>query len=107
MILFGWNTLILRQAEHKELLCPICSHKGGLTFFLMCRIYHFFFIPFFPDKRYVYAVCRHCREEISEMDVEKQDRLLFKIRSYKEHAPLFAWSGSLLLLIFILYCSLT
>lgn len=103
MVVLGWNTIVLKQIEHKEMLCPICSHKGSVTFFLMCRVYHFFFIPVFPDNRYVYVVCRYCKEEINEVDVEKQYRILFKTKLYKEYVSLRAWSGSLIFLLIIIY----
>lgn len=105
MVLLGWNTVVLRQVKHKDMLCPVCSHKGHITLFLMCRVYHFFFIPFFPDNRYIYAICDHCKEEINEVDADKQDRILFKTKSYKERSPFTAWSGLFLLLLVIIYFS--
>lgn len=103
MVIFGWNTIVLKQIESQEMICPICLHKGSVTLFLMCRVYRFFFIPIFPDSRYVYAICRHCKEEINEVDIEKQDRLLFKTKTYKEHVPITSWTGLIFLLLFIIY----
>ncbi len=106
MILWGWNTNILKQVEHKEIKCPICLHKGSITIFLMCRVYHFFFIPFFPDSKYIYSICKHCKEEINEVDVEKEDRKLFNTKSYPEHISIQSWTGTFLLLVIIIYFSL-
>ena len=106
MILWGWHTNVLKQVEPKDMKCPICSHQGNIVIFLMCRIYHFFFIPFFPDNRYIHAICKQCGEEIHEVDVEKEDRKPFRTKSYREHVPIKAWMGTFILLLIIIYLSL-
>ena len=104
MILWGWNTIVLKQVEPHDLPCPICLRKGYIVILLMCKVFHLFFIPICPDTKYIYAVCKHCGEEISEIDVEKEHRKLFRAKSYHKHIPLKAWTGLfLILLISIIY----
>jgi len=103
MIVFGWKTVLLKQFKVKNLDCPICNTKESLVFSLLCRVYHFFFIPFFPDFRYIYGVCEHCGESVEKIDLEKPEREIFNVKQYPEKAPIYSWIGSLISSLIIIY----
>lgn len=103
MFVFGWRTLTLKQFNISRIDCPICKTKGSITFSLLCRIYHFFFIPLFPDTRYIHAACEHCGESIGKVDMEKGDREIFNVKKHPERAPKYAWLGTILFAFTVLY----
>jgi len=103
MIVTGWRILVLREFKVKAIECPICKTQESLTFSLLCKYYHFFFIPFLPDFRYVYARCHHCGESIEAIDLEKADRHIFSVKQYPERAPMYTRLGAILSAIIILY----
>lgn len=103
MIVFGWKTVLLRQFRVKGIDCPICKTKESVVFSLLCRVYHFFFIPFFPDIRYIYGVCEHCGERIEKIDLETTERDIFNIKQYPEKAPRYSWIGCHISILIIFY----
>lgn len=106
MIVFGWRILILKYFKIENVKCPICNNYDTIVFSVLCKIYHFFFIPFFPDKRYVHAVCEHCGENLDDIDFEKEERKIFDIKQYKEKAPIYSWIGLVLTILAITYLSI-
>lgn len=102
MIVWGWDTVLLREFKVDHIDCPICKTKESLVFYLSCRIYFLFFIPFCPDTRIISGTCEHCGERIGKIDLQKSDRAIFNVKQYAEKAPKFSYIGISALILFII-----
>lgn len=102
MIVWGWDTVLLREFKVDHIDCPICKTKESLVFYLSCRIYFLFFFPFCPDTRIISGTCEHCGERIGKIDLQKSDRAIFNVKQYPEKAPKFSYIGISALILFII-----
>lgn len=64
MIIYGWNTKVLKESPIENYECPNCKEKKSLLLVLASYV-HIFGIPFFPYQKSLKVVCSNC-EFVSE-----------------------------------------
>lgn len=106
MIFFGTRGRVIHGELIEGLLCPCCDNKYFKTFGVL-RYFHFYWVPTFITSKKVGVECTHCK--LTLMDKEIPRALGNKIMSYvyKRSNTLPMYTGSILLLIFILWLSIS
>ena len=59
MLIYGWNTKIIKEGEAPNMQCNACDHEGQLVG-ISASYAHLFWIPFFPYKKSAVVVCPNC-----------------------------------------------
>ncbi len=84
MIIYGWNSKIIKQAPLENLTCEHCQEKNSLLT-IYSRYVHIFWIPMFPYKKEALISCAHCQKATEEkhMTVDYKE----KVKALKKSVP--------------------
>ena len=65
MIIYGWNSKNIKQADLGDYVCPNCNEKQSVIA-IFAHYLHIFWIPLFPFKKSAKIVCGHCQLDTEE-----------------------------------------
>lgn len=106
MVIYGWNSKVLKEAPFKEHKCTNCGHES--THIVVSGSYaHVFWIPAFPYKKTLRLVCDNCQHANKPKEVSEDVRSLAKQLKSKVRFPLYMFSGISILVVLIGYFSVT
>lgn len=92
MFVIGHNTKLL-ASELISAACPSCGNKNCLELTLYQKYVHFFYIPFWPIKKTVYAQCSHCKIVKEEKEMTSSLQIVCTDLKKDTKAPLYMYAG--------------
>ncbi|MEM9329382.1 MAG: hypothetical protein AAGA85_27220 [Bacteroidota bacterium] len=104
MIIYGWNSKNLKQAELSSYECPECQKKGSLLAIFSSYV-HIFWIPLFPYRKSAQIYCTNCQLSREEKDLTEEMKSQVKLLKSAVKTPIYMFSGLGLVALFIAYTS--
>lgn len=96
MIIYGWNSKNIKQADLEAYVCPNCNEKQSvLTIF--AHYAHIFWIPLFPFKKTARIVCGHCQLDTEEKSMPEDMKGTIKQLKSAVAVPKSLFSGLVVL----------
>ncbi|MBS1508843.1 MAG: zinc-ribbon domain-containing protein [Bacteroidetes bacterium] len=102
MIVYGWNTKILKQAPLENYECPNC-HQNQSAMVIYARYVHIFWLPVFPYKKTATIVCAHCNHETEEKNITLGTKEVIQKLKATVPLPIYLFSGTALIVLAIAY----
>lgn len=102
MIIYGWNTKNIKQAEIDFYECPSCKEKKSVLAVFASYV-HIFWIPFFPYKKSTELHCTNCQYVSTEDSLGGNDLMAIKQLKSAVSIPKYLFSGVILLVVFAGY----
>ncbi len=65
MIIYGWNSKIIKNAPIETVVCINCQEKSSLME-IHSHYFHLFWIPVFPFSKKATITCNHCKHVTEE-----------------------------------------
>ena len=96
MIIYGWNSRNIKQAELDAYQCPGCGEKKSVIA-ILAHYFHIFWIPLFPFKKSAQIVCGHCQLNTEEKTMTDQMKGTIKQLKSTVNMPKSLFSGLILL----------
>ena len=104
MIIYGWNSKNIKQAELEAYNCPECGEKQS-AIAIFSHYVHIFWIPIFPYKKSAKIACGHCQLATEEKSMpEEMKETIGQLKS-SVSTPKSLFSGLLLLMIAVAFFS--
>ncbi|MDW3192440.1 MAG: hypothetical protein R8G66_08745 [Cytophagales bacterium] len=103
MIIYGWNTSNLKQAQLGESYeCPDCHHRNSVLAVFASYV-HIFWIPLFPYKKRAQIICMNC--DRADEDKYMESEIKQKVRQLKKSVktPWWMFSGAGIVIILITF----
>jgi len=102
MIIFGTRGRVLKSKEIISYDCEHCNSKNTVTFSVIARYFHIFWIPIFPTSRKVISQCSHCKQVLykNQMSAKMKQDYASEAANFKR--PLTHFFG--LFLIGLFFC---
>lgn len=104
MIIYGWNSKILKQAPFSNRECPQCGNKES-QFDVIAHYFHLFWVPMFVYKKKAKITCTSCGYSLKKTEVEPEMMENVKALKAAVRNPFYLYIGSIILLIGISYVS--
>ena len=104
MIIYGWNSKIIKQAPLENLVCENCQEKNSFLT-LYSKYVHIFWIPFFPYKKEAQISCAQCQKIFDEKSMPADQKEKIKALKRSVPTPKYMYSGLFLLALAIGYFS--
>lgn len=104
MIIYGWNSKILKQAPLENYPCPSCQRNES-QIIILAKYVHIFWIPVFPYKKSAMVFCTQCRLETDDENaimIGTDNRAIKKLKSAVA-LPIYLFSGLIIILLAIGY----
>lgn len=101
MIIYGWNTSNLKQAQLGDSYeCPDCRHRDSVLAIFASYV-HIFWIPLFPYKKRAQIICMNC--DRAEEDKYMESDMKQKVRQLKKSVKTPWWMFSGVGIVLILF----
>lgn len=84
MIIYGWNSKILKHAPLENVECEHCHEKSS-QIGIISNYFHVFWIPLFPYSKKATIVCNHCSHVTSEKQMSPDFKA--KVSALKAAVP--------------------
>jgi hypothetical protein len=104
MIIYGWDTKNIKQADLAEYECPGCHEKKSVLA-IFSHYAHIFWIPFFPYKKSASIVCMHCNLNTTEKELPPDKKGIVKQLKSTVSIPKYHFTGLAILVVAIAYFS--
>ncbi len=104
MIIYGWNSKVIKQAPLNNLTCDNCNEQNSLLA-IYSKYVHIFWIPVFPYGKEAVIVCSHCQKATKEKDLDTERKQKIKALKSSVKTPLYLFSGLILIVMAIGYFS--
>ena len=104
MIIYGWNSKNIKQAELESYNCPECSEKQSVIA-IFAHYVHIFWIPFLPYKKSASIVCGHCQLATEENTMPAEMKGTISQIKSNVSTPKSLFSGLILLLVAVVFFS--
>ncbi|MBO3699018.1 hypothetical protein [Roseivirga sp. E12] len=102
MVIYGWNTKVLKEAPFAGHQCTNCGHEN--THIVVSGSYaHIFWIPLFPYKKVLHVICDNCKHANKPKEVSEEVRSLAKQLKSKVRFPAYMFSGLAIVMVLIGY----
>jgi len=102
MIIYGTGSKDLGERFIPNEKCPHCGEYNKIYVHAIARYFDVFWIPIFPFRKKVTAVCHSCEKEITKEQISTslQDKISLEKSSFK--LPIYLFSGLILIGLLIL-----
>ena len=104
MIIYGWNSKNIKQAELESYNCPECGEKKSVIA-IFAHYVHIFWIPLFPYKKSASIVCSHCQLATEEKTMSSEMKGTISQLKSTVSTPKSLFSGLLLLAVAVVFFS--
>lgn len=104
MIIYGWNSKIIKQAPLENYPCPNCQRNES-HMIILAKYVHIFWIPVFPYKKSAMVFCTQCKLETHDehaIMIGSDQRAIKKLKSAVA-LPIYLFSGLIIILLAIGY----
>jgi DNA-directed RNA polymerase subunit RPC12/RpoP len=98
MIIYGWNTKNIKQANLEDYECPRCKERNSVIA-VFAHYAHVFWIPLFPYKKSIDIVCQSCNHRSNEFNLESEKKGLAKQLKSTVPFPKYLFSGLFVILL--------
>lgn len=92
MIIYGWNSKILKHAPLENIECEHCGQKAS-QIGVVANYFHIFWIPLFPYSKKATIVCNHCSHVTSEKQMSPDFRAKIKVLKAAVPTPKYLFAG--------------
>ena len=96
MIIYGWNSKNIKQADMEAYQCPSCGQKQSVLA-VFAHYFHIFWIPLFPFKKSARIVCGHCQLSTEEKAMPDEMKATIKQLKSAVSLPKGLFSGLILI----------
>ncbi|GJM27378.1 MAG: hypothetical protein DHS20C17_00130 [Cyclobacteriaceae bacterium] len=104
MIIYGWNSKNIKQAELDAYQCPKCGEKKSVLA-IFAHYLHIFWIPLFPFKKSAKIVCAHCQLDTEEKTLPDEMKVTIRQLKSKVSHPKSLFSGLIVIFIAVAFFS--
>ena len=104
MIIYGWNSRNLKQAELETYNCPKCGENQSVIA-IFAHYVHIFWIPIFPYKKSANIACGHCQLATEEKSMPEEMKGTIRQLKSTVNIPKSLFSGLLLLIVAVAFFS--
>lgn len=105
MLISGKRTVFIKTKVSKREICPNCNSKRTSLISIVRKHVHLFWIPMFPLKKKGIVHCLNCHSVQFAKEMPMQVKLECDELMKEARGPLWQFSGSLLLVLFIIVIS--
>lgn len=104
MIIYGWNSKELKKTAELGEPCVKCA-KHTTVVGATAHYFHVFWIPIIPYRKPVEVICENCNYIARVSELSEQAKAKVKRVKRSIQAPIYMYSGLLLIIIAIIYFS--
>lgn len=102
MIIYGWNSRVLKQAPFPGHTCTNCGQQDSHV--VVSGSYgHIFWIPLFPYKKALRIICAHCQHQEKPKTVSEEVHQFAKKLKSTVKFPIWMFAGSGIVAAIIIY----
>src|SRR5690606_17014901 len=105
MIIYGWNSKVLKHAPLENIECEHCKEKSS-QIGIIANYFHIFWIPLFPYAKKATIVCNHCSQVVEEKQMTPEFKAKVKMLKATVPTPKYLFAGLGIIVIFIISISL-
>ncbi|OEK02234.1 hypothetical protein BFP97_12220 [Roseivirga sp. 4D4] len=102
MVIYGWNTKVLKDAPFAGHQCTNCGHESA-HIIVSASYAHIFWIPVFPYKKVLHLVCDNCQHANKPKEVSPEVRALAKGLKSSVRFPFYMFSGVAIIMALVAY----
>lgn len=102
MIIYGWNSKLIKHAPLENIECEHCQQKTSLLG-IHSNYVHIFWIPVFPYSKSAIIVCTHCQHATGEKDMKPDFKARIKAIKGAVPVPKYQFSGLGIILALVVY----
>ena len=99
MIVYGWNTKNIKQAQIDFYECPSCKEKNSVLAVFASYV-HIFWIPLFPYKKSAEIQCSNCQYVSTDDGLVGDNKMAVKQLKSAVSIPKYLFSGAILIVLF-------
>lgn len=92
MVVYGWNSKVLKEAPFNGHECPSCKNQAT-HIVVFGSYFHIFWIPFFPYRKSLKIICDNCQLDQKPKEASEEVRLLAKQLKSQVRLPFYMYSG--------------
>lgn len=92
MIVYGWNSKVLKESPFPNQACASCNSEDAHVV-VSASYWHVFWIPIFPYKKQLTIVCGNCSLETKPKHVSEEVRQFAKKLKSTVKFPFYMFSG--------------
>lgn len=92
MVVYGWNSKVLKEAPFNGHQCPSCKNEAT-HIVVFGSYFHVFWIPLFPYRKYLRIICDNCQLDQKPKEVSEEVRTLAKQLKSQVRLPFYMYSG--------------
>ena len=104
MIIYGWSSKNIKQADLEAYQCPECGEAKS-TLAIFAHYAHIFWIPLFPFKKSASIVCSHCQLNTGEKSMSDDMKGTIKQLKSTVNMPKSLFSGLILVVAAVAFFS--
>ncbi|MBN9297285.1 MAG: hypothetical protein J0I41_09745 [Filimonas sp.] len=98
MIIYGRSAEKVRAQEHLvPSSCPVCNTQNSLIGVVLMCYAHVWYIPFFPLRKRVVAVCGHCKGNYDIGQLRGENAQVCTILKQNVKFPVWYWSLAIII----------
>ena len=99
MIFFGTNSSTIKTGKLSYVRCPHCENEVTMTYTVLGKYAHLYWIPLVPVGKQFILECNHCKStyHLKDLDQKTKDKFKQELEKYPAKTPIYHFSAAIII----------